>query len=178
MLQACKSEYERRGCPLRAVGWSVDTMCRYMSAKIATSSDGDDIGAYDHELPERVGTKPPDLPDWVLEFEEKEQQEQQENDDKSDGSGGSGFYGDSDDHDLPEQGWHIVTENQKGRKIYFLTHKEKDFRKVELGAPEAGKKWTISLNKAESVEYPVTFEIDSKSVLMNLSPVDHQLIRS
>ena len=140
MLAAVKSEYQRRGEPLSKVGWDIQTMCRYQRAQLAKAVQGDDIGAYDYELPDRSSKqrKPPSLPDWVLQWEAEEAQ--------VDG-GDEGDSGDNSEEqeELPSMGWRIITETIKGRKVQSLAHKAAGLR-VELTS-DGGGQWELCKNR-------------------------------
>ena len=138
MLEACKSEYKRRGSPLEFTRWSPEEVRDYMTVHMTKVKSGGDIGVYARQLPKRKSDHhPAKLPDWVIaelkkrkateEKSEAGSEDDEENDDEEE-----------DDDGVTDKGWMVMKKKDK----YFLKHKDSG-NMVDLGDPENDSVWDI-----------------------------------
>ena len=127
MLEAVKCEYARRGKPMHFTGWDVETVCKFMKARLKTLKPGADVGVHARNLPKKPSPETPaPLPAWAVP-EEDEGDSMESSGEMSDGDG------------LGDYGYQLA--KIKGK--HYLTYKPTG-EKVELGDPEKNSKWEIT----------------------------------
>ena len=131
MLEAVKSEYERRGSPIAFTGWTVHEVKAFMLDHLKKVKKGGDCGVHARLLPRRPSPElPAPLPDGIS---------VQDDDDKdSSGSSEKEGFSESEDDGLTDEGWKI----QKKKGKYMLVHTETK-ESIELGHPDKGSTWEV-----------------------------------